>query len=164
MDSLSPRVAVTQLSVFKVIYVHDLLKIIRNSVSSVQIGFISSDLLRSLLFGITCFGSFQFSTLALCLYSDVNLCYRVATHCLISVIWNKLFSHTQQVSVTLGITLCLSASSSLLAEAAWTLVFRLLLSNRCTNLLQIVCGCSLGGPLLSLLKSRCYPYFSWNYG
>ena len=29
------------------------------------------------------------------------------------------------------------------------LVFRLLLSNRCTDLLQILCGCSLGGPLLS---------------
>ena len=27
------------------------------------------------------------------------------------------------------------------------LVFRLLLSNRCTDLLQILCGCSLGGPL-----------------
>ena len=44
------------------------------------------------------------------------------------------------------------------------LVFRLLLSNRCTDLLQILCGCSLGGPLPSLLKSGCYPYFSWNYG
>ena len=44
------------------------------------------------------------------------------------------------------------------------LVFRLLLSNRCTDLLQILCGCSLSGPLLSLLKSGCYPYFSWNYG
>ena len=43
-------------------------------------------------------------------------------------------------------------------------VFRLLLSNRCTDLLQILCGCSLGEPLLSLLKSWCYPYFSWNYG
>ena len=43
------------------------------------------------------------------------------------------------------------------------LVFRLL-SNRCTDLLQILCGCSLGGPLLSLLKSGCYPYFSWNNG
>ena len=43
------------------------------------------------------------------------------------------------------------------------LVFRLL-SNSCTDLLQILCGCSLGGPLLSLLKSGCYPYFSWNYG
>ena len=39
------------------------------------------------------------------------------------------------------------------------LVFRLLLSNRCTDLLQILCGCSLGGPLLSLLKSGCYTYF-----
>ena len=44
------------------------------------------------------------------------------------------------------------------------LVIRLLLSNRCTDLLQILCGCSLGGPLLSVLKSECYPYFSWNYG
>ena len=32
------------------------------------------------------------------------------------------------------------------------LVFRLL-SKRCTDLLQILCGYSLGGPLLSLLKS-----------
>ena len=38
------------------------------------------------------------------------------------------------------------------------LVFRLL-SNRCTDFLQILCGCSLGGPLLSLLKSGCYPPF-----
>ena len=38
------------------------------------------------------------------------------------------------------------------------LVIRLL-SNRCTDLLQILCGCSLGGPLLSLLKSGCYPFF-----
>ena len=29
---------------------------------------------------------------------------------------------------------------------------------------QILCGSSLGGPLPSLLKSGCYPYFSWNYG
>ena len=43
------------------------------------------------------------------------------------------------------------------------LVFRLL-SNRCTDLLQILCGSSLDGPLLSLLKAECYPYFSWNYG
>ena len=34
---------------------HDLLKIVGNSVSNVQIAFISSDLLRSSLFGITCF-------------------------------------------------------------------------------------------------------------
>ena len=27
-----------------------------------------------------------------------------------------------------------------------------------TDLLQILCGCSLGGPLLSLLKSGCYPF------
>ena len=39
----------------KVIYVHDLLKIVGNSASNVQIAFISSDLLRSSLFGITCF-------------------------------------------------------------------------------------------------------------
>ena len=39
----------------KVMYVHDLLKIVGNSVSNVQIAFISSDLLRSSLFGITCF-------------------------------------------------------------------------------------------------------------
>ena len=39
----------------KVIYVHDLLKIVGNSVSNVQIGFIFRDLLWSLLFGITCF-------------------------------------------------------------------------------------------------------------
>ena len=39
------------------------------------------------------------------------------------------------------------------------LVFRLLLSNRRTDLLQILCGCSLGGPLLSLLKLGCYPFF-----
>ena len=48
----------------KVIYVHDLLKIVGNSVSNVQIGFISSDLLKSSLFGITCFGSFRHLTLA----------------------------------------------------------------------------------------------------
>ena len=34
---------------------HDLLKIVGNSVSNVQIAFISSYLLRSSLFGITCF-------------------------------------------------------------------------------------------------------------
>ena len=39
----------------KVIYLHNLLKIVGNSVSNVQIAFISSDLLRSSLFGITCF-------------------------------------------------------------------------------------------------------------
>ena len=38
------------------------------------------------------------------------------------------------------------------------LVFRLL-SNCCTDLLQIFCGCSLGGPLLSLLKSGATPIF-----
>ena len=37
------------------IYVHDLLKKVGNSVSNVKIAFISSDLLRSSLFGITCF-------------------------------------------------------------------------------------------------------------
>ena len=42
---------------------HDLLKIVWNSVSNVQIGFISSALLRSWLFGITCFGKFRFLTL-----------------------------------------------------------------------------------------------------
>ena len=39
----------------KVIYVHDLLKIVGNSVSNVQIAFFSTGLLRSSLFGITCF-------------------------------------------------------------------------------------------------------------
>ena len=39
----------------KVIYVHDLLKIVGNSLSNVQIAFISSDLLGSSLFGINCF-------------------------------------------------------------------------------------------------------------
>ena len=48
----------------KVIYVHDLLKIVGNSVSNVQIAFISSDLLRYSLFDITCFGSFRYLTLA----------------------------------------------------------------------------------------------------
>ena len=48
----------------KVIYVHDLLKMVENSVSNVQIAFISSDLLRSSLFGITYFGSFRYLTLA----------------------------------------------------------------------------------------------------
>ena len=52
--------------------------------------------------------------------------------------------------------------SSLLSSSFF--VFWLLLSNRCTALLQILCGCSLGGPLLSLLKSGCYFYFSWTYG
>ena len=28
----------------------------------------------------------------------------------------------------------------------------------------LYCGCSWVGPLLSLLKAGCYPYFSWNYG
>ena len=48
----------------KAIYVHDLLKIVGNSVSNVQIAFISSDLLHSSLVGITCFGSFRYLTLA----------------------------------------------------------------------------------------------------
>ena len=48
----------------KVIYVHDLLKMIENSISNVQIAFISSDLLKSSLFRITCFGSFRYLTLA----------------------------------------------------------------------------------------------------
>ena len=48
----------------KVIYVHDLMKIVGNSVSNVQIAFISSDLRRSSLFGITCFGSIRYLTLA----------------------------------------------------------------------------------------------------
>ena len=39
------------------------------------------------------------------------------------------------------------------------LVFGLLLSNCCKDLLQILCGCSLGEPLLSFLKSGCYPFF-----
>ena len=38
------------------------------------------------------------------------------------------------------------------------LLFRLL-SNRCTDLIHILCGCSLFGTLPSLLKSGCYPYF-----
>ena len=64
--------------------------------------------------------------------------------------------------VWLAIRLC--PSSSLLLSAWTFLVFRILLSNRSTDLLQILGGCSLGGPLLRLLKSGCYPYFSWNYG
>ena len=44
--------------------VHDLLKIVGNSVSNIQIAFISSDLLGSSLFGITCFGSFRYLTFA----------------------------------------------------------------------------------------------------
>ena len=79
------------------------------------------------------------------------------------ILVDYLFSHTQRVSVTLAIRLC--PLLSLLLSPAWTfLVFRLLLFNRCTDLLQILCGCSLGGPLLRLLKSGSYPYFSWNYG
>ena len=85
----------------------------------------------------------------------------------VATVWNDIqhftviFSHTQLVSVTQAITLCPSS----LSAAAWTFfVFRLLLSNRCTDLLQVLCGCFLGGPLLNLLKSGCYLYFSWNYG
>ena len=52
-------VAVTQLSVFNCRLESNicayLLKIVGNSVSNVQIAFISSDLLRSSLFGSTCF-------------------------------------------------------------------------------------------------------------
>ena len=48
----------------EIIYVHDLLKIVGNSLSNVQIAFISSDLLRSSLYGITYFGSFRYLTLA----------------------------------------------------------------------------------------------------
>ena len=71
----------------------------------------------------------------------------------------SIFIHTQRVSVTLAIALCLSSSlSSLLSSARTLLVFRLLHSNRYMDLLQIFCGCSLGGPLISLKKSGCYPY------
>ena len=35
--------------------------------------------------------------------------------------------------------------------------------NRCTYLLQIWCGCFLGGPLPDLFKIRVLPYFQWNY-
>ena len=38
--------------------------------------------------------------------------------------------------------------------------FRLLLSNCFTDFLQIFYGCSLGGPLLSLLKSGAIPMFN----
>ena len=33
-----------------------------------------------------------------------------------------------------------------------------------TDLLKILCGCFLVGPLPSLLKLGCYPYFLWNFG
>ena len=96
-------------------------------------------------------------------YTDTGPICRCAIHWCGTSHWNTqppIFSHTQWVSVTLAIRLRPSSLSS-----AWTfLVFRLLLSNPCMDLLQILCGCSLGGPLLSLLKSGCYPYFSWNYG
>ena len=45
----------------KEMYVHYLLQIVGNSVSSVQIGFVSSD---PSIFGITCFCSFLYLTLA----------------------------------------------------------------------------------------------------
>ena len=48
----------------KLIYVYISLKIVGNFVWNVQISFISNDLHRSWLFGIICFGSFRFLTLA----------------------------------------------------------------------------------------------------
>ena len=33
----------------------------------------------------------------------------------------------------------------------------------CTDLLQIFCGCFQDGPLPSLIKSGCYPFFLWNF-
>ena len=69
-------------------------------------------------------------------------------------------SSDQAVSVVVGVVVVVVV----VVVGVNFLVFRLLLSNHCTDLLQILCGCSLGGPLLSLLKSGCYPYFSWNYG
>ena len=39
------------------------------------------------------------------------------------------------------------------------LLFQLLLSNHCTDELQLLCGCSFDGLLLNLLNSGCYPYF-----
>ena len=57
----------------KVICLHGLLKTVGNSVSNVQIGFISSDLLRSLLFVIIRFGLFQLSTLA-CNRMNIHAC------------------------------------------------------------------------------------------
>ena len=86
----------------------------------------------------------------------------MAMHCLLKPVVNYysiisctislmiFISHTQRVRLTLANRLCPS-SSSLLSSLAWTfLVFRLLLLNRCKDLLQILYGCSLGGPLLSL--------------
>ena len=40
-----------------------------------------------------------------------------------------------------------------------TVTFWTLLLNCCTDLLKILCGCSLGEPLPCLLKSRCHPFF-----
>ena len=55
-----------------------------------------------------------------------------------------VFSHTQRVSVTSDHPV------SVVVVGVNILVFRLL-SNRCMDLLQILCGCSLD-PLLSVLK------------
>ena len=101
-----------------------------------------------------------------CPFVITYLIHYLRTFYFSSLVHIYLFSHTQRVSVTLAITLCPSSSlSSSSLSSAWTfLVFRPLLSNRCTDLLQILCGCSLGGPLLSLSKSGCYPYISWNNG
>ena len=100
----------------------------------------------------------QFHSLPGFLYSQISLPNSYTNACVPSrEAVCTIFSHTQWLSVTLAIRLCPLLS-------AWTfLVFRLL-SNRFTDLLQILCGCSLGGPLVRLLKSGCYPYFSWNYG
>ena len=52
---------------------------------------------------------------------------------------------------------------SLLLSLSWTfLLSQLFLSNCCTDLLQILCGCSSNGPLPSQLKLMCYPCFSGN--
>ena len=40
------------------------IELVGNSVSNVQIAFISNDVLRSSLFGIACIGSLQYLTLA----------------------------------------------------------------------------------------------------
>ena len=85
----------------KVIYVHDLLKIVGNSVSNVQISFISSDLLRSSLF--TCFGSFRYLTLACthlwwgfiirnsvirCSLISIGVFYIILSKCTCIIYWN----------------------------------------------------------------------------
>ena len=74
---------------------------------------------------------------------------------------NYLFSHTQRVSVTLAITLCPSSSLlSLLSLSAWTfLVFQLLLSNRCTDLLQIFQWMFLGWTPTKFVKIVVLPLF-----